>query len=183
MRRRLIGVVAVVLFAVVAGCTPDGVETPSTVPVVTTPTVTPSPQWSADEQGAIDAVQRYLEVWTYIGQNLGSVDINQIRGVSDDPESNNDLLMWANWINQGWHLVGSPVFTPQSVIPGSTDFQGQRFDIYGCFVITDSYISDPEGNSVGDEGRQERGVSRYRVLHTTSDEYYVTESSTENKTC
>jgi len=183
MTRRMTITLALTLLAVLAGCTPNGQVTPTPEPTVYTPTPTPSPEWSAEEQEAIDAVQNYLEMWASIGQNLGYVDINQIREVSTDPESNHDVLMWANWMTQGWHLVGAPEFTPQSVIPGFTDFQGQRYDVYGCFVITNSYISDNDGNSVGDEGRQERGISRYRVLHTVSDENYVAESSTEDGTC
>ena len=183
MTRRITLTLALTLLAALAGCTPGGQETPTPEATVYTPVPSPTPSWSAEEQGAIDAAQKYLAKWAYIGQNLGSVDINQIWEVSTDPESNHDLLMWANWMTQGWHLVGAPEFTPQTVVPGFVDFQGQRYDVYGCYVITDSYISDVNGNSVSDEGRQERGVGRYRVLHTVEDQYFVTESSTEDETC
>jgi len=183
MTRSLTFVVAVLIVAALAGCTPDGQETPTPEPVVYTPMPTPSPEWTPVEQGAIDTVQKYLQLWAYLGQNVGSVDLNQIREVAYDPEGNDDLLMWANWVDQGWHLVGSPEFTPQTVVAGAIDYQGQRYDVYGCFIISNSYISDSAGNSVGDEGRQERGISRYRVLHTVNNEYYVTESSMEDGTC
>ena len=181
--RRLTLILTLVLLAALAGCTPGGQETPTPEPTVYTPLPTPTPSWNAEEQGAIDAVQNYLQLWAYCGQNIGSVDLNQIRDVAWDPEANHDLLMWGNWADQGWHLVGAPEFTPQSVIPGVIDSQGQSYDVYGCYVITDSYIADANGNSVGDEGRQDRGVGRYRVLHTVDDKYFITESDMENETC
>jgi len=183
MTRRLTLIIALTLLAALAGCTPGGQETPTPETTVYTPVPSPSPEWTPVEQGAIDTVQKYLQLWAYLGQNIGSVDLNQIRDVAWDPEGNNDLLVWGNWADHGWHLVGAPEFTPQSVIPGVIDRQGQSYDVYGCFVITNSYVSDSAGNSVGDDGRQERGISRYRVLHTATDQYYVTDSSMESGTC
>jgi len=181
--RRLTLILAVLFLAALAGCTPDTKETPTPEPTVYTPTPTPSPEWTPVEQGAIDTVQKYLELWAYCGQNIGSVDLNQIRDVAWDPEGNNDLLMWGNWADQGWHLVGAPVFIPQSVVPGVIDSQGQSYDVYGCFDITNSYIADASGNPVNDEGRKDKSLGRYRVLHTVDDRYFVTENSSEGKEC
>jgi len=183
MKQRITLTLAVTLLAALAGCTPGGQETPAPEPTVYTPVPSPTPSWSAEEQGAIDAVQKYLQLWAYLGQNIGSVDLNQISDIAWDPEGNNDLLMWGNWADQGWHLVGAPEFTPQTVVPGVIDSQGQSYDVYGCFDITNSYIADASGNPVNDDGRKDRTLGRYRVLNTVDDQYFVTENSSEGKEC
>jgi len=184
MRRRLIGVVVVALLATVAGCTPDGVETPSTVPVVTTPTPTPTPQWSADEQGAIDAVQRYLEVWTSISQDLVNSDWDQIRDVASDPAANDAVTLWFQWNDNGWHLVGKPVFEADGVSQGGTDYEGTRYHVHGCYITIDAHLSDANGDPLTKQGA-DRGTANYLVIHQINPEekYYVLEDTREGNPC
>jgi len=182
MKRTPITIVAVMLFAVVAGCTPDsGQQTPTPEPVMSTPTPTPTPQWTEEEQAAIDAVQNYLEVWTSISQNLQTADWNAIRDVSSDPAASEALSVWAQWNQNGWHLEGGPMFIPDYVNRGGLDALGQRYHVHGCFSITDGYLLDINGNRITDRGT-ERGTADYLVLKGSS-QYLVLEDNPEDEPC
>jgi len=185
MRRLVMG--AMVALFVLAGCTPGGDPVPSgTVvdPVVesTTPTPSPTPTWSDTQQGAIDAVQRYLEVWTGISQNLYTADWNDIRLVAGDPVANNDMARWSRWVSNGWHLVGGPIFTPDRVVSGMQDYLGNRYHVYGCYVKNDVYIVDDAGTPAGPT-ESERWQARYVVIHWKDGEFSVLEDHTEEGTC
>ncbi|MCL2735862.1 MAG: hypothetical protein FWD75_04420 [Propionibacteriaceae bacterium] len=182
MKRWAYVVAAVVLGYGLTGCTGHVDDPPASDPPPT-PTIAPTPEWNAEEQGAIDAVQTYLATWAYIGQNLVEADWNSIRDVSSDPESNHDLMVWTHWAENEWHLVGKPEFTPLYLTWGAVDYQGQRYHVYGCFVIEDSYIADDAGNSVGDSGRVERGVNSYTVIQTPDDLFLILDSKAEDDTC
>ena len=182
MTRKPVVILAVMMVAAMTGCSPDGRETPSPQPVASTPTPTPSPQWTTEEQGAIDAVQKYLEVWTNISQNLGTADWNQIRDVASDPAASDAVTVWTQWNQNGWHLVGGPVFTPDYVNLGGLDGLGQRIHIHGCFSISEGYLFDSDGNRIEDRG-VERGTTNYLVLLQGNGQYVVLEDNPEDNPC
>ena len=183
--RGLIGcLVLVLLDGVLTGCTPVVVET-SLSPVLTSPSpvvTTSTPAWTVEEQAAIDAVHRYLEVWADIGQNLPEADLLVFYDVASDPAANDAFLQWGEWMKKGWHLVGAPSFTPDLVTSGARDHLGERFHVHGCFSIEGSYLVDSDGNQVGDRGT-ERGTGRTTVLHLTNDRYLVIEEVSEDDPC
>ena len=158
-------VLAVLLGSLLVGCTTVGedLEPTGEVPSTVESTV-PASMWSDADQVIIDAVQKYLEVWADIGQNITTTDWYRIQNVASFPQDVHDLEVWANWKEQNWHLVGAPVYTVESIHPGVQDENGTHYHVYGCFIIVDSYISDIEGRSVGDDGRVERSISQYEVL-------------------
>ena len=185
MRRRATFMIAVMLAAGLAGCTPDGgQETPSPEPVVSTPIATPTPQWTSEEQSAIDAVQNYLTVWTYISQNLQTADWNAIRDVAGDPAANDAGTLWFQWNDNGWHLVGQPSFEVNSVAEGGTDYQGTRYHVYGCYITANSHLSDQDGNPLTKQGA-DRSTASFLVLHqsTPQDDYYVLEDIVGDEPC
>ena len=183
--RSLLRPLAVVLaVGMLVGCTPSPQVSPSTE--VTVPSVsitpTPTPQWTEDEQGAVDAVQRYLQVWTDIGQNLDDADWTTILEVAGDPAANDAQLLWAQWAGNGWHLVGGPSFIPDQVTQGALDSQGQRYHVHGCYIITGGYLADEAGDPVGNRG-VDRGPSEYLVLNLNGSKYLVLEDTAEDGTC
>jgi len=184
MKRTPILVVAAVLLAAMAGCTPDAQETPTPEPVVSTPTPTPTPQWTEEEQAAIDAVQNYLAVWTDIGQNLETADWNAINDVASDPALSNAVDQWIRWKDNDWHLVGTPAFETDRVALGPTDGLGVRYYVHGCYIITDAYLADSDGNPLAKQGA-DRTTANYVVLHQSNyqDAYYVLEDTTEGNPC
>jgi len=165
-----------------AGCAPDGGESPSPEPTVEAATPSPSPQWTAEQQGAIDAVQKYLEVWTDISQNLQTADLDQIRDVASDPAANDAVMVWTQWYQNGWHLVGGPVFTPDYVTTGALDYLGQRYHVHGCFSISEGYLIDANGTHIGDRGN-ERGTADYLVIFLENGRHLVLEDTPEDKPC
>jgi len=182
MKRTPIIVVAAVLLAAVAGCTPDAQETPTPEPVVSAPTPAPTPEWTEEEQAAIDAVQHYLAVWTYISQNLQTADWNAIRDVASDPAANDAGTLWVQWNDNGWHLVGEPIFTPDDVSLGGLDYVGQRYHVHGCYSIEESYLADSNGDEVGQKG-EPRSVALYQVMKNPDGRYYVFEDDGEDTPC
>ena len=185
MRRTATFMIAVMLAAGLTGCTPDGgQETPSPEPTVSTPAPTPTPQWTEEEQAAIDAVQNYLAVWTYISQNLQTADWNAIRDVASDPAANDAGTLWRQWYDNDWHLVGSPSFEVARVAEGGTDYQGTQYHVYGCYITANSHLSDADGNPLTKQG-PDRGTANVLVLHmlTPTDRYLVLQDTTEGDPC
>jgi len=184
MKRRALSVAAVMMVAVLMGCTPDVQETPTLEPVITTPTPTPTPQWTEDEQAAIDAVQNYLSVWTYISQNLQATDWNAIRDVAGDPAANDAGTLWVQWNDNGYHLTGEPAFEADRVAEGATDYQGTRYHVHGCYVTTDSYLVDGNNNQLTKQA-SDRVTVNYLVIHllTPRDRYLVLEDTMEGNPC
>ena len=177
-------IIAMALVAALAGCTPGGQETPTPEPVVYTPVPSPAPSWSAEEQNAIDAVQKYLAVWTSIGQDLVGSDWDDIHGVAGDPAANDSIETWTLWGENGWHLVGSPVFEVDRVAEGATDYQGTRYHVHGCYISVAAHLVDQDGITVVKQGA-DRSTANYLVLHMVSpaDTYYVLEDVLEGNQC
>lgn|GEM_PF-2225880 len=189
--RRLTGSFAiVVLGCALAGCTAGGPTTPTTGPVAISPSVavptsvvTLGSQWTPDEQGAIDAVQRYLEVWAQIGQGLPGSDVDRIRDVASDPIASHAIQVWELWQQKSWHLVGSPAFTPDTVTAGAIDSQGNRYYVYGCTVIEDSYVADVNNDPIPADDRVERGTDTFTVIQTSSDVFRVLDDKAGSESC
>jgi hypothetical protein len=180
-------VVVVVLGVGLAGCAPGGEVTPSptvgeSTAVVVMPTPSPTPRWDEEEQGAADAVQRYLEVWTSIAQSLATADLNQIRDVAGDPLANDNLTTLANWQASGWHLVGGPSFRADSVEHGVRDYQGLTLRVDGCYLINGSYLVDVAGDPAA-AIPTEPFVATYSVLHLVSGRYMVIDAVRGDETC
>jgi len=184
MTRKPVVMIVVMMVAALAGCSPDGRETPGPEPTVYTPTPTPSPQWTTEEQGAIDAVQKYLEVWTKISQNLQTADLNAIRDVASDPAANNAVILWSQWRENGWHLTGTPMLVVDRVDEGATDSQGTRYHVHGCYITSGSSLSDMDGNPLTKQGA-DRSTGNYLVLHQIKpqDTFYVIDDVTEGDPC
>ena len=180
MQRRR-GLAAVMIIGVLlSGCTPVAEETPP--PTVVTPTGTPTLAWTEDEQAAIDAVQRYLEVWTEISQNPQGGGWDRIRDVASDPAANDAVDLWSSWVDDNLHLVGGPVFTVDWVTPGMMDYLGNRFHVHGCYSTENGYLSDPQGNPVGNKG-VERIPNEYLVILMNNGQHLVLESTAAEGTC
>jgi len=182
--RRLAGIcVVVVVSCLMAGCSPasNGDDPVSSTPVVveSTPSPSPTPTWSGEQQEAIDAVQKYLQVWTDIAQNLGTADWNQIRDVAYGPIVLYDMDRWKQWNDQGLFLVGNPSFTVSWVTSGAQDPVGSIYHVGGCYIIENSYLSDTAGTHK--PVTVARQPSTYDVLLGANGQNVVTDSDDEGK--
>jgi len=184
---RRLGLCAMVALFVLGGCTPGGDPVPSgTVdPVVEsiTPTPSPTPTWTGEEQAAIDAVQRYLEVWTRISQNLEAADWNDLWTVADELAISDSFEIWTGWRMKGYYLVGSPSFTPDGVIAGMIDYaRGNTYTVRGCYSIAGSTLVGPSGQPTGQRGL-ESSLALYQVFIATDGRSVVTKSSGMTEPC
>ena len=184
MTRKPVVMIVVMMVAALAGCSPDGEETPSPEPTVYTPTPTPSPQWTTEEQGAIDAVQQYLTVWTNISQDPAGTGWDMIREVAGDPAANDATDLWLQWEQKKLHLAGTPIFAPDRVSEGATDYQGTRYHVHGCYITVDSYLIDASNNQQ-EKQASDRTTVNYLVLHMVhpDDRYLVLEDAFEGDPC
>ena len=185
---RKLGLCAVVVLGLVlAGCGP-GLARPSEIPVETveTPvevvTPSPSPSWSVVQQGSIDAVQRFWQVWARIAQNLETADWDDLHEVADDTALSNAFAVWSDWSSQGYHLSGSPTFTPSSVMESRRDHHGTQYIVRGCYSIERSTLVDSSGQPNKDRGL-DRSIGIYRVLHATDGTYAVIEIDGKEESC
>jgi hypothetical protein len=180
----------VVLGCLLAGCSPGLTGTPGyltptpadSTTVAPPPTMTPTPQWTQEQQAAIDAVQRYLDVSTQILQNLSTADWNQMYTVADRELVSELFPTWSRWVQEGRHLVGTPSFIPERVGEGMMDGLGDRYNVHGCYVITGSTLVDVNGQPVGTQGA-ERTNALFIVLHAKDNSYFVLNENTEDTTC
>ncbi|MCL2481956.1 MAG: hypothetical protein FWF43_00770 [Propionibacteriaceae bacterium] len=170
------------LGCLMAGCSPASPSTPTPSTTKSAPTATPTPQWTDEQQAAIDAVQNYLQVWSSIGQNLDTADWDTIYNVADDQAATDAFTQWFGWAQDGQHLVGGPQFVPDYVTPGETDSQGSRYHVHGCYIITDTYLIDNTGNHIANDG-VERSQSLFLVLNTTKGEHLVVEDVGGDESC
>ena len=170
------------LASAVTGCGPGEVTTTTPPPPPTTPTPTPSKTWTPEEQGSIDAVQRYLEVWTDIGHDPLNNNRTQIMDVATGQVTNDNFTQWDRWIQNGWHLTGGPSFTPEWVNTGAKDSQGQRYHVRGCYSIEEAQLVDAQGKPATNPSRT-RTLTTYDVLHLTNGRYLIIKDTDEGKTC
>ncbi|MDR0283427.1 MAG: hypothetical protein LBI33_00830 [Propionibacteriaceae bacterium] len=181
------GVVVVVVLGVgLVGCAPGGEVTssPSTgesTTVVVTPTPSPTPQWTAEEQGAVDAVREYMRVWDDIAQNLGTADINRIHEVAGDPLASDEVVTLSQWESKGLRLVGSPTFRVDHVERGVQDYQGTIYRVGGCYSVNANLV-DEAGGVIGGS-RKEPGTVVFTVLHLTTGRYMVTDNAGKDVLC
>jgi hypothetical protein len=166
------------------GCTPVEIQ-PTDTP---TPTVTITDTglvFTTEEQAVVDAVQAYIEKWTYISQNVldPNVDLNEIRDVATDPIAENALRKWGDWQRTRIHLIGGPVFSPELVRLTMHDGRGDYYDVYGCYRANGGYLADESGKKAV-EGEQDSVKSRYVVLLLTTGRLLVSENvAQKGETC
>jgi hypothetical protein len=188
-----IGALIVALWTL-AGCTPGGEPTTppgTTEPAVTpspevarAPTVTPSPtqQWTEEQQGAVDAVDRYRKVLDRVAQDLDNTDWEEVWDVADGEASTGMLEAWSTWQANGWHQVGSTDFVVDRVSKSITDNRGQRYRVRGCYRANGSYLANAAGERAV-PGAREEGEAEYLVLLATSGEFWVVDTSLVGDTC
>ena len=152
LARRVVACVLVLGWAL-SGCSPapPPFEWPSE-------TGTPTPTWDAEQARAIEAVQRYIQVWSEIGQNIDTADWNRIYEVAEDPVAAYDLHYWSTWAADSQHLVGAPVVTVDSVILGYVSGESRQYYVRTCYDRTNAYLVDANGN-------QEAGRVSGRIPH------------------
>jgi hypothetical protein len=185
MRRIVVAAAVLGLGLALAGCGPgqEPVDPPSSVvPTLAPPSeeVTPTPQWTEVEQGAIDAVQAYLEVSFDIGRHLDAPKYDLIYDVAGQPLVDESIARWNRWKESGWHEDGAPSFDTTSVSTGMADGSGKRFHVTGCLV--DSYLVDAEGVRLFPTAL-ERFTVNYLVLHSTDGYFVVLDDPTEREPC
>ena len=170
-------VCVLVLGCVLAGCgaRPEPFERPSRWD-------SPTPTWTDEEQRAIDAVQRYLDLSTQIDQNIDTADWNRIYEVAGDPLAANDIAHWSAWSELGQHLVGAPTITVDWVSPGYLTSEGQQYYVHVCHDITGVYLFDAEGNRIEDRG-SERAPGQVILLLTKNNQYLVVNERVEDGEC
>ncbi len=183
--RRLAGVVLLIIgCAWVAGCTaePPAPVMPAESESTALPLPRPTPTWSVEEQGAIDAVNAYLEKWTYISQNLQTVDWMTIYEVATNPAVEGAWVWWQEWGQRGWRLTGGPQYEVTDVTLGAFTEFGTEYRVYGCYIITSSQLVDANGDPVGEKGA-DGTPGYYVVLHTHTGKYLVAQDIGGEGTC
>jgi len=142
---------ALALGFVLAGC-----ARPEPEPYVPseTSTPTPTPTWDAEQVRAIDAVRRYIDVTTEIGQNLETANWSQVFEVADGAVADGAWTNWSYWLSDGLHLVGSPVITVDSVVLGYFDSQSGQYHVRVCTDRTNVHLVDAEGGQIANAAPQ-----------------------------
>ena len=173
-------VIAFVAACALVGCSPV-VEPPPPPPTVEE---TPSgPTFTEKEQAYVDAVQRFLDVWTQIMRDPPNQDWEAIREVTWPPLEDEVLMQFLDWEEGGLHLEGAPIFTADEVRWSSTDHQGEWYYVYGCYDITRSSPFDRDGNQLTNSGA-DVSYGRFEVIQTPGGRFYVAEDAhVEGKTC
>ena len=169
-------VCALAMGLALAGCTRPGSEVSGT----------PTSTWGADEQQrSIDAVQRYIDVWTEISQSIDTTeaaDWNRIYEVAGDPLAKNHISFWSVWKEDGQHLVGKPTITVNSVRDVLYDGQGYKQNVHTCYDATNAFLYEADGSRVDNRGLDRRLVT-YVVVNSGAGEYRVTDLLMEDKEC
>jgi len=108
--------------------------------------------------------------------------MNDIHTVALSPDDGVVVTVWEQWKDQGLHLVGAPSFYPSLVTVGELDDQGQRYHVYGCYVMGDSHLSDADGNPSGDKSA-DRIPAIYDVIQIPQGKYFVFNENKDSGTC
>jgi hypothetical protein len=186
MRRIITLAAAAVLM--LAGCSPGGETTPTTTPPptlaapTTDPAATPTPQWTDEQQAAIDAVQAYLEMWTDLAQHLPDTDLGQINLVAGGDVATEAVSNLQELRARGQRLEGAAVFTPDRVSRGPGDGEGQRYYVHGCLDATGARWVYADGTPAYDKPSTS-SPAKYTVLHTKFGVYGVVNDTTEEGQC
>ena len=186
MRSLLGSLILVLVSSCLTGCWFGGDPSPTpttSTPVFTPPSSTPTPKWTDEEQGAIDAVLKYLKVLADAGQKPQEADWGTIYNVADDSIAKSYIQLLEKWAENKWHLVGFPEFVPDWVSLSMINSQGNRYHVHGCLIIEDSFLVNEQNEIVPMEGRNERGTADITVLHTPEGSYIVVDDESEDKSC
>ena len=173
-------IVAVVAALALVGCTPAEEPTPTPTPQPTpasTPTMeetTRGPLTGEEQQEIVDAVLRYLDLWTHLAQNPQAAIPELIWQVAWTPAADEAVDLIEDWADAGWHLQGGPVFTPEYVIHRAESSDGDRYSVHGCYSVEDATLLDRDGVEVEGKGPQ-RTMIVYVVLERPDGQMFVTE--------
>ena len=142
LARRVVACVLVLGWAL-SGCSPapPPFEWPSE-------TGTPTPTWDAEQARAIEAVQRYIQVWSEIGQNVDTADWNRVYEVATGVEAEGTLMTWTDWAANGFRLVGEPVITVVSVTLTYVSGESRQYYVRTCYDRTNAHLVDSSGNQI-----------------------------------
>jgi len=172
-----------ILVVSMAACTPAGETSPTPTVTLPSPSPTPTPQWTDEEQAALDAIDRYLEVWSDIGQHVTEGGKwNTINTVAADDAATSALNVWKRWYDNGWHLEGAPTLEPTMVQIGMRDGRGQRYYVYGCYHMENAHLVDKTGTRLSGE-RVDTQPVLYVVLRVQNDRHFVLEGKNQEGTC
>jgi hypothetical protein len=146
MRKRLLAATGLVVLVLgLVGCFESGTyPTPTWDP----PTPTPTSGWTEEEQAALDAVERYHQVDLELSlklPHLTTEDFDRIVEVTADPLRKEMFEDYFYYQQERWTIVGTPVFTPESVQKGMLDNQGWRYHVSGCYVQEEVIVYDASG--------------------------------------
>ena len=139
------------LCALMAVCALAGCSRPEPEPYewpTETGTPTPTATWDAEQARAINAVQRYIDLWAEISQNLETADWIRIYEVADDPAAQDAVDNWVEWAEAGLHFVGAPVLTVDSVVLGYFDSETRQYHVGVCYDRTNAYLVHPDGTRI-----------------------------------
>ena len=147
-----------------AACALAGCATPEPEPYQRpTEAGAPTSTWDADQTRAIDAVQKYVAVWSDISQNLETSDWSRIHKVAGDPAAQEAIDNWEDWLDAGLRFVGAPVVTIDSVTPGQADKKVREYHVGVCYDKTNAYLVRPDGARM--VGRvADRSMGTYTVV-------------------
>ena len=160
-----------------------GCTTPEPEPVVTpSEIVTPTPTWDAEQVRAIEAVQRYIDVTSEIGQNIDTADWNRVYEVAGEALGSGVISTWSDWKADSLHLVGTPVITVESVVPGYSDSQSRHYHVNVCYDRTNAHLADSEGTLVAGTAA-ERSRFHYTAVISRTGPDLVIEDTTIEGTC
>ena len=177
-RRLTNAVCALVAGLALVGCTtpkPEPVGTPSEI-------ATPTPTWDAEQVRAIDAVQRYLDVTSEIGQNIDIADWNRVYEVATDPLASTVFSAWSTWQAANLHLAGAPVITVESVVPGYSDSQSRHYHVNACYDRTNARLARPDGSLMMGRLADRSRVAYTAVINRTGLDLVIDEKEVEG-TC
>ena len=144
----------------------------------------PTPTWDAEQEQvrAIEAVQRYLDVTSKIGQNLDTANWNRVFEVADSVVADDAWYNWSYWLSNDLHLVGTPVITVDSVVLGYSDSQSREYQVRVCSDRTEVHLVDSAGDRIVDMA-SDRFPHMYTVLvSATGPDLVVAEAEMEG-TC
>ena len=129
-----------------------------------TSTPTPTPTWDAEQARAIDALQRYIDLWAEISQNLYTADRNRIFEVADGVVADAAINNWADWAADDLRFVGAPVITVDSVVLGYFDSQSGQYHVGVCYDRTNAHLVNPDGTQIaGQLADRSRGTYTVEV--------------------
>lgn len=184
--RRVVAVVGVAVLCLV-GCTPAPVESPSptSAPVTPTPTATPpttetTPNWSAEQRSAVDAVERWFTIYNEVLQGERGPGDFVLAGrgkIVDDAGLTYNQFGNANLTVKGDILISA--LTPGEPSEGKR----QRVLVDFCQDTTGWQVLDENGKDTLKLGAKVIRPLTATVEEWPNDGWYVTSLTKGEQTC